>query len=123
MKVLGGILTAIIVAFVCWALFVTYVPYSNGTRAGELVKFSQRGVIFDTWEGEVVKGLGGQNIFAFSVLDDDQEVIDQLNDYIGKFVKVTYEERYTTFYWWGDTKYFIKSVELDDSPLFKMPAQ
>jgi hypothetical protein len=47
------------------------------------------------------------NIF-FSVLDKDQKVINDLTELEGQYVKLSYVERYKTFAWWGDTKYFIR---------------
>ncbi|MGB5191055.1 MAG: 6-phosphogluconate dehydrogenase [Robiginitalea sp.] len=97
-------------------LFLYYVTYSEGVRSGELIKFSRKGVIFKTWEGEISQGISGAQIFKFSVLDRDQEVIESLKEAEGQYVKVNYEERFTTFAWWGETKYFITSVEVTDSP-------
>ncbi|MFZ9031669.1 MAG: 6-phosphogluconate dehydrogenase [Bacteroidetes bacterium] len=96
--------------------FVYYVPYSEGVRSGELIKFSRKGVLFKTWEGEISQGISGAQIFPFSVLDRDQEVIEALQEAEGKYVKLNYEERYATFYWWGETKYFITNVVVTQSP-------
>lgn len=97
-------------------LFVYYVTYSEGTRSGELIKFSRKGVLFKTWEGEISQGISGAQIFSFSILDRDQEVIDAMKAAEGQYVRVAYEERFTTFPWWGETKYFITNVEITDSP-------
>ncbi|MGB5402647.1 MAG: 6-phosphogluconate dehydrogenase [Robiginitalea sp.] len=111
-KVLGVLALMITGVF----LFLYYVTYSEGVRSGELIKFSRKGVIFKTWEGEISQGISGAQIFQFSVLDRDQEVIESLKAAEGQYVKVNYEERFTTFAWWGETKYFITSVEVTDSP-------
>jgi len=37
--------------------FVYFMHYSNGVRAGKLVKFSSKGVVFKTWEGEISQGV------------------------------------------------------------------
>ncbi len=111
-KVLGVLALMITGVF----LFLYYVTYSEGVRSGELIKFSRKGVIFKTWEGEISQGISGAQIFRFSVLDRDQEVIESLKAAEGQYVKVNYEERFTTFAWWGETKYFITSVEVTDSP-------
>ena len=87
--------------------------YSQGVRAGELVKFSNKGVVFKTWEGEISQGVSEAQIFKFSVEDKDKKVIENLNKYQGRFVKLTYIERYKTFFWLGDTKYFVTKVELN----------
>lgn len=93
-----------------------YVPYSEGTRTGELIKFSYKGVAVKTWEGEISQGISGAQIFPFSVLDKDKEVIKKLKDYQGRYVKLTYVERFGTLFFWGDTQYFITAVEESKSP-------
>jgi hypothetical protein len=100
-------------------LFVYYASYSEGVRSGELIKFSSKGYVFKTWEGEISQGISGAQIFKFSVLDKDEKVIEDLKLLQGQYVKVTYIERYRTFPWWGDTHYYITEVQKDQSP-FKM---
>ena len=117
-KVLCIILGSLLALYLLYFAFVYYVPYSEGTRAGELIKFSLRGVLVKTWEGEISQGISGAQIFSFSVLDQNEEVIDKLKEYQGSYVKVTYVERFATFAIWGDTKYFITEVEQEKSPHF-----
>ena len=93
--------------------FIYYVSYSEGVRAGELVKFSNKGVIFKTWEGEISQGVSEAQIFKFSVEGNEDQVVKDLNRLQGRFVKLTYFERYASFFWLGDTKYFITKVEED----------
>lgn len=99
--------------------FAYYVPYSEGVRSGELIKISKKGVLFKTWEGQISQGISGAQIFEFSVLDEKAEVIEKLKEYQGEYVKLNYVERYATFPWLGDTKYFITTVDLDSSPHFR----
>lgn len=115
-KFLIYILVATIIAVTAYFIFVYYATYSEGVRAGELIKVSNKGVIFKTWEGEISQGISGAQIFSFSVLDSNKEVIDDLQTMQGQYVKVTYIERYKTFPWWGDTKYFVTKVEKEKSP-------
>ncbi|MBZ0327062.1 MAG: 6-phosphogluconate dehydrogenase [Altibacter sp.] len=117
-KILFIILGSLLVIYLIYFAFVANVTYSEGTRAGELIKFSNKGMLFKTWEGEISQGISGAQIFAFSVLDKEEHVIKKLQEYQGKFVKLTYEERYTTFYFWGDTHYFVTDVSLEESPHF-----
>jgi len=118
-KTLFYILGAIFFLFISYFAFVYLVPYSEGTRSGELIKFSRKGVIFKTWEGEISQGISGAQIFQFSVLDKEKDVIQGLQENEGKYVKLTYVERYATFIFWGDTKYFIHNVEEANSPHFR----
>ncbi|CAM4036995.1 MULTISPECIES: hypothetical protein [Gillisia] len=112
-------LGALFVFYILYFVFVSLVPYSEGTRAGELIKFSHKGVIVKTWEGEISQGISGAQIFQFSVLDSKDEVIKQLQKNEGNYVKLTYVERYTTFFFWGDTSYFITEVVESQSPHFR----
>lgn len=118
-KTLFGILGAILLLFIAWFAFIYFVPYSEGTRSGELIKFSKKGVISKTWEGEISQGISGAQIFQFSVLDNNQEAIEALQENEGNYVRLKYVERYATFFFWGDAKYFITEVEEAESPHFR----
>jgi hypothetical protein len=118
-KVLLIILGSLLALYLLYFAFVYFVPYSEGTRAGELIKFSYRGVVIKTWEGEISQGISGAQIFSFSVLDKNEEVIEKLKEYQGNYVKVTYIERFASFAIWGETNYFITDVELESSPHFR----
>lgn len=109
---------SIILCFTAYFTFLYYATYSEGDRTGELIKFSSKGYVFKTWEGEISQGISGAQIFRFSVLDKDAEVIAQLKDLQGQYVKITYIERYKTFAWWGDTTYFVTAVKKEKSPHF-----
>ncbi len=115
-KILGIGLVGVLAIFMVYYAFIYFVTYSEGTRSGELIKISNKGVIVKTWEGEISQGISGAQIFTFSVLDKDQEVIDKLQEYQGQYVKLSYVERYATFFWLGDTKYFITKVTQEQSP-------
>ncbi|NHM01281.1 6-phosphogluconate dehydrogenase [Flavobacterium difficile] len=114
-----GILT-IVLACSAYIAALYYASFSDGIRTGELIKFSHKGYIFKTWEGELSQGLSGSQKFAFSVMDNQPEVIEQLKANQGKFVKVEYIERYGTFSWWGDTNYYITKVTPEKSPYFNV---
>lgn len=117
-KIFLLILVAIIALFFMWLAFIYYVPYSEGTRSGELIKISHKGVVFKTWEGEISQGISGAQIFSFSVLDKDKKVIKDLQEFQGNYVKLKYIERYATFSFWGDTNYFVTEVKKEKSPHF-----
>ena len=99
--------------------FIYYVPYSEGVRSGELIKISHKGFVVKTWEGELSQGISGAQIFAFSIMDNETTVIEELKQNQGKKVTLEYEERYKTFFWWGDTRYFITKVTLENKHLWK----
>lgn len=117
-KFLFILIIVVILGIAGYFTFIYYVPFSEGYRSGELIKFSRKGVLAKTWEGEISQGISGAQIFEFSVEDSKVKVIQNLKDLQGKYVKVTYKERYSTFFWLGDTKYFIIEVEPEKSPHF-----
>lgn len=118
-KVLFIGLAAILAIGLIYYAFIYYVPYSEGVRSGELIKFSYKGVMVKTWEGEISQGISGAQIFSFSVLDKDKEAIQHLLDYQGEYVKLHYMERFNTFFWLGDSKFFVTKVEKEQSPHFR----
>ncbi|MEO9952956.1 6-phosphogluconate dehydrogenase [Nonlabens sp.] len=117
-KILGVILTTILLVAVIWYAFIYFASYSDGYRSGELIKFTHKGFIVKTWEGEISQGISGAQIFSFSVMDNQPEIIEKLKEYQGKYVKLKYEEKFGTFFFWGDTKYFITEVTKENSPHF-----
>jgi len=117
MKRILMIITGIILlSIVGYFTFLYSANYSEGVRSGELIKVSHKGVAFKTWEGEISQGIAGAQIFAFSVMDSEKKVIADLQKLEGQYVQVNYVERYQTFPWWGDTRYFITAVKKVNSP-------
>ena len=115
-KFLIILISVVVLSTISYFTFLYYASYSEGDRSGQLIKFSHKGVAFKTWEGEISQGLSGSQTFAFSVLDKDKKVIDDLKKLEGQYVKLSYVERYKTFPWWGDSKYFVIEVKKEDSP-------
>ena len=110
------VLLVIIVAGVGVFVWVSGWTYSDGTRAGDLIKMSNTGVVFKTYEGQLnlggfqsdtSDGLSG-NIWSFSVTNND--IYKKLQQYEGKRIKVHYRQRYRAFPWQGKTKYFVDEV-------------
>lgn len=88
--------------------------YSDGERAGILQKFSRKGWVCKTWEGElaqfVVPGVA-PSIWAFTVRDE--AVARQVNAALGRRVVLHYDEHRglpTTCF--GETGYFVRSVRV-----------
>jgi hypothetical protein len=112
-----------------WTWLTLQWSYSDGTRAGILQKFSQRGWVCKTREGElaqyVVAGVSPQ-IWQFSV--PDAGVAAQLEKVVGARVQLHYTEHpgvpSTCF---ADTRYFVDRVTVMDPnpspwPSAPMPA-
>jgi hypothetical protein len=116
-----GFLSASVLLGVLYTLFVLRWSYSEGERAGVLQKFSQKGWICKTHEGElamyVVAGVAPQ-IWDFSVRDD--AVAAQLRKEVGQHVRVHYtEHRGVPSSCFGDTGYFVDAVEVTPAPLLQ----
>ncbi|MEM1123610.1 MAG: hypothetical protein AAGJ18_24445, partial [Bacteroidota bacterium] len=113
-KLLWTILILGILTGVGYLIFAN-MNYSVGSRAGELIKISEKGVVFKTYEGQL--SLGGLtmtntgsdanigNVWEFSVTD--KAVFEQMDQLRGKKVILTYKEKYRTLPWRGDTKYLV----------------
>ena len=110
------LLLLLILALLLFCLYVWIslnFDYSEGERAGFVQKFSRRGWICKTWEGELAMvNLPGAmpEIFRFSVRDD--AVAARVNQSLGKRVRLHYEQHKgipTSCF--GETEYFVTSVE------------
>jgi hypothetical protein len=101
--------------------------YSNGERVGFVTKFSQRGILYKSWEGELnltQTGMNTSSLFPFSVDNDSPEesVIKTLDSAanLGWKVKIVYHETIgkNWFRNRGETSHFVKSaVVLDRNPM------
>ncbi len=101
------------------AVFISSMTYSQGNRAGFLLKISERGYVFKTYEGQLSVGplgnfnnAGGTagNVWNFSAAS--QAVYSKLQEYEGKYVTLHYRQIYKNFPWQGDTPYMVDEVEL-----------
>lgn len=102
---------AVIIGLALYVTAVYHVTFSEGFRSGELVKVSKKGILFKTWEGEISQGVSEAQRFSFSIEKDQERIIGLMKEYQGKFVRLTYKERFASFPWLGDTLYFIIDIE------------
>jgi hypothetical protein len=106
-------------SFIYWKYFFNY---SEGYRAGLLQKFSKKGNIFKTYEGEMILSSVQSNAnvaiasekFFFSVTDKD--VALQLEKNQGEGIVVHYREKNGTLPWRGESAYFVDSVRVNNLP-------
>jgi hypothetical protein len=117
-KILIYTILLLVTFTVLYTLFIYNFSTSNGVRSGVLSKFSNKGLMFKTWEGELNEGFGATKFFPFSVQDSEEKVIEDLKKYQGQYVKLEYKERVKTLPWWGETHYFIINVSPEKSPYF-----
>ena len=112
-KVLLGFILAIILGFAAFTWFTLHWSYSEGERAGLLQKFSRRGWICKTYEGEMVLAtVATVNAEKFLFTVRDADIAKQLSGYIGEHVTVHYAQRkWIPTSCFGDTEYFVMSVQ------------
>lgn len=113
-----GFVAALLALAVLYTMFMLWWSYSDGERAGVLQKFSQRGWVCKTYEGElamyVVAGVAPQ-IWSFSVRDE--AVVEELNKAVGQHVRLHYSEhRGLPTDCFGETDYFVDRVEVTAPP-------
>jgi hypothetical protein len=116
--------------FLFWSIFILVIilglafywkfsfTYSEGYRAGLLQKFSYKGYIFKTNEGELILSSveSNKNValasekFFFSVTD--KKVAARLNECQGRLIVVHYCEKKGALIWRGDTRYIVDSVRI-----------
>ena len=113
-KFLFWTLAVLIVAPVAYFLFVFNWSYADGERAGWVQKFSSKGWLCKTWEGEMAMvSLPGSapEKFYFTVMDD--RVAEEVSKAIGKRVSLHYEQKVgipTSCF--GETRYYVKGVDV-----------
>ena len=108
-----------------------YVPFSDsGVKAGILNNVKHKGVIFKTYEGELIQtgfrpGQQGlqSNEFNFSI--ENKELAIQLMSMSGQNVKLHYKEYYGKLPWRGYSKFIVDSIvaaePLKQNPFEELP--
>lgn len=122
----GAVKLVIIVALLILALPVAWTwltlnwSYSEGERAGVLQKFSRKGWLCKTYEGElaqyIVSGVAPQ-IWNFTVRDE--QVATKMRALVGAKVQLHYaEHRGIPTSCFGDTGYYVDGItKLDEPPV------
>ncbi|MFT3734914.1 MAG: hypothetical protein QM776_07815 [Rhodocyclaceae bacterium] len=114
------LLVALLLLSLLYVWLVLSWSYSDGERAGYVQKFSRKGWLCKTWEGDLAMvNLPGQpaEIFSFTVRDD--KVAEQINALVGKRVAMSYDQHVgvpTSCF--GDTGYYVRNVrEVSENPV------
>ncbi|MDD3354657.1 hypothetical protein [Zoogloea sp.] len=98
--------------FAAYTWLVLHWSYSSGERAGYVQKFSQKGWLCKTWEGELaIVSIPGSlpEIFKFTV--KDEQVAVEINAVMGKRVSLSYEQHLgVPSSCFGETGYYVRRV-------------
>ena len=116
-RILLGLATALVAALALFALYTWGVlnwSYSSGERAGYVQKFSSKGWVCKTWEGELAMvNVPGALTEKFSFTVRDEGVAARINASLGKRVAIVYEQHVgVPSSCFGDTQYFITGVKV-----------
>jgi hypothetical protein len=109
------LLTVILAVIIYWKYFYTY---STGYRAGLLQKFSSKGILFKTYEGELILSSVSSNRdvalasekFYFTLVN--KALIRQFDTLQGETVIIHYRQKNGTLFWRGDSPYLVDSVKV-----------
>jgi hypothetical protein len=111
--IIGGVVVAPLLLFALYTFLVLNWSYSDGDRSGSLYKFSRKGWVCKTWEGElnITPTAAAPTIWAFSVRDET--IAKQINEVLGERVVLHYSEHLgvpTSCF--GETRYFVDGVRV-----------
>lgn len=126
-KIFKRILIVLFIVLLGVFSFLYWGTYESGVMAGKVLRISEKGLLFKTYEGKLsldtfgaLKGVSPiAETFDFSVQKKDTLVINQLEQVAlsGERVNLHFKKRYSLFFWRGDTKYFVIKVERTPSNL------
>jgi hypothetical protein len=117
--VVATLLVVPLLLFAIYTLFVVSWSYSDGGRAGTLQKFSRKGWMCKTYEGELALNIVGggapqvlaPQIWYFTVRDES--IVRQMSDAVGQKVQLHYaEHRGVPTGCFGDTPYWVDQVKV-----------
>lgn len=114
---LALLIATLLLLVAAWFLFAWRWSYSDGERAGWVQKFSRKGWICKTWEGEqaLVSLPGTSSVEKFQFTVHDEATAAAINKVMGRRVNLHYEEKVglpgSCF---GETRYFVTGVTLVD---------
>jgi hypothetical protein len=114
--IICGISLIPVLGFALYTWTALTFSYSSGDRAGYITKFSHKGWLCKTWEGELtmlsVPGTVPEK-FLFSVRDD--ALAQRITHTMGKRVSITYEQhKGVPTSCFGETEYFATDVKANE---------
>jgi hypothetical protein len=117
-KILRWVIIVIAIIVISMIYVKYFYTYSEGYRAGLLQKFSHKGAIFKTYEGEIILSSVSSNRdvalasekFLFSVTN--KSLVRQFDTLQGQPVIVHYRQKNAPVFWRGDSPYLVDSIKV-----------
>ncbi|HXY76788.1 MAG TPA: hypothetical protein VEH54_07745 [Steroidobacteraceae bacterium] len=118
LKAIVVILVVAILGFAGFTWLTLNYVYADGERAGYVQKFSRKGWLCKTWEGEMAMvTLPGTLTEKFAFTVRDNEVAQKVNATVGRRVALHYEQhRWIPTSCFGETEYFVVGVTVTETP-------
>ena len=115
LSILGLVVFGLLAVYT-WAMLSW--SYSSGERAGWVQKFSHKGWICKTWEGELAMvSMPGTTVEKFLFTVREQSVVDEINRSMGKRVALHYDEKMGILSsCFGESRYFVSKVISVEEP-------
>lgn len=124
-------LGAILVGGKSCAVMSIPIVYSEGERTGVVQKFSSKGLVWKTWEGEM--RMGGMvtdangsmvaDVFHFSVEKDKTDIVQKVTKAMSssRRVSLTYQQMVMNGSWTAKTQYLVYDVKFLDQDGNEIP--
>lgn len=120
-RVMRWTIGIIVVVLIAVFSFYYWGVYEDGVMAGRVLRITEKGVMFKTFEGKLnLETFGAMKntspiaeSFDFSVEKSNDVIIQELEEVAlsGERVNLHFIKRYVAFPWRGETKYFVVRVE------------
>ena len=109
--VLSLLVICVVGAFYTWATLSF--AYARGERVGYIQRFSEKGWVCKTWEGELAMAtVPGQIPEKFYFSTRSAPIAAQVNTTLGKRVRITYaQHKFVPSTCFGDTEYFVSGSQ------------
>lgn len=113
LKYFIGIIVSVLLLFVLYTWASLSWVYSTGERAGYVQKFSEKGWVCKTFEGELVLvSMPGTQAEKFYFTVKDKAIAQKINASLGKRMKLIYEEhKGVPSSCFGETSYYVQNVQ------------
>jgi hypothetical protein len=117
-KILRWTITITLIIFCIFIYWKYFFTYSEGYRAGLLQKFSSKGTLVKTYEGEMILSSVASNRdvalasekFLFTLAN--KNLVRQFDTLQGEMIIVHYKQKNGRVFWRGDSPYLVDSVKV-----------
>ncbi|MDD2791902.1 MAG: hypothetical protein PHD73_01900 [Sediminibacterium sp.] len=111
-KIIWSTVTVLLLAGIIFVYWKYYFVFAEGTKAGVLNTFQQKGFVFKTYEGKIIQSGFKANVqsneFDFSVTDPKIALILEKNS--GRELNLHYKRYLGALPWRGMQAYIVDSV-------------